>query len=71
MCVCVCVCVYVCMCVCMYKTDKEFLAMGLSLLPSLQVYWVLSNKRIWLQTPVHLEPGHFHCFTFGLPTINR
>ena len=56
----------------MYKTDnKEFQAMRLSLLLSQQVYWFLSKKKIWLQTPMHLEPGHFYCFTSVLPTMNR
>lgn len=65
-------CMCVCVRVCMYKTDnKEFLAMRLSLLLFQQVYWFLSQKKLWLQTPMHLESGHFYYFTSVLPTMNR
>ena len=64
-------CVCVCVCMCIKQINKESLAMQLSFLLSQQVYWFLSKKKIWLQTPIHLEPGHFYSFTFVLPTINR
>ena len=56
---------------CIKQINKEFLTMQLSFLLSQQVYWFLSKKKIWLQTPIHLEPGHFYSFTFVLPTIKR
>ena len=65
---------YVCVCVsvCVYKINKEeSLAMRLPLLLSQQVYWFFSKKKIWLQTPIHLEAGHFCCFTFVLLIIKR